>query len=93
MAASAAAARPNSRIYRDGSSGALRLLTTLFTPSTDWATRSASSFSARDVTGPVNMTVPSCERIWTFLSDTALVEYSSNSTRRANLSSALSGLV
>lgn len=56
-------ARQNNRIYREGSSGALRLLTTLFTPSTDWVTRSASSFSARDVTAPVNMTVPPCERI------------------------------
>lgn len=56
-------ARQNNCTYRDGSSGALRLLTTLFTPSTDWVTRSASSFSARDVTAPVNRTVPPCERI------------------------------
>ena len=55
-------------------SGALRLLTTPFTPSTDWLTRSASSFSARDVTGPVRMTVPSCERTCTLWSGSARVE-------------------
>ena len=55
-------------------SGALRLLTTRFTPSTDWLTRSASSFSAREVTGPVRITVPSCERTWTLWRGSARVE-------------------
>ena len=40
-------------VYPAAWSGALRLLTTFFTPSTDCATLSANSFSARDGTEPV----------------------------------------
>src|ERR1700692_850321 len=81
------------RLQDCASSGADKLSTTFRTPSTDCAVFSASSFSAREETLPVKVTVPLSAWICTVFKEIALVEYSSNSTRCASLSSMLSGFV
>src|ERR1700722_4805460 len=80
-------------IQESASSVTDRLSTTFRTPSTDCAVFSASSFSAREATLPERVTVPPSARICTDFREIAFVEYNSNSTRCASLSSALSGFV
>src|ERR1700730_2898402 len=81
------------RLQDCASSGADKLSTTFRTPSTDCAVFSASSFSEREETLPVKVTVPLSAWICTVFKEIALVEYNSNSTRCASLSSMLSGFV